>query len=155
MTRAETRNRWDSYVERLADEMRAGSDRMVDALRGGPRPPGTVRLPQREQLRQYVLVAQLPEQLTPEEAEEADRIWQTRLADRTRAEIAEYVVAMEKLRIRTVGHVPMPLPMPLPAPEPTEDAGAEAVPFEPEVPQVAGALDSIDALDGEEKAWQP
>lgn len=108
-------NRHDRLRDRLAEAMLAGSDALAEQIRGGKAPPGKVKLRPAEQLRQYLLLAQPVESLMPEEAKEADGYWQ-RFASRSRAEVAEWVLAMEKLRVRMVEGAPRPFRWEMPNP---------------------------------------
>lgn len=96
-------NRWDRLRDRIAEQAVATSDTMIDKIKGGSTPPGKKRMDPDKAMHDYLLLAQPPAMLTPELAAEADALWQKKFAGRTRAEIAQWCLDMERKRLQRAG----------------------------------------------------
>lgn len=87
-------NRWQRIANTVAEKARAESDGLAEKIRGGTAPPFQSRLPRREQVRQFLLLARPPQTLLPVEAQEAEQIWQEQFAGQSRADLARWSSAM-------------------------------------------------------------
>jgi hypothetical protein len=96
-------NRWDKLRDRIAERAIATSDTMVDKIKGGSTPPGKKRMDPDRAMHDYLLLAQPPTMLTPELAAEADALWQKKFAGKSRADIAEWCIDMERKRLQRAG----------------------------------------------------
>lgn len=98
-------NRWDIRAEHLAARAIAKSDAMVDSLRGGSNPPGKRKLSNQEKVRRFLLFARPMETLTQDEAMEAEALWSEMFPSGNRADVAEFALDAERLRLQQVGEL--------------------------------------------------
>jgi hypothetical protein len=102
-------NRWDRLRDRIAEAARAQADAIAPSLQGGSTPPGKRKTDRNELLRRYLLLARPIETLTPEEAIEADQLWQQHFADKSRAEVAAFCLEGERIRQQVLARQGAPL----------------------------------------------
>lgn len=97
-------NAYTKIINALADRVRTmAKEELPPKIRGGDVPPGKKRVPRERQLADYLLACQLDETLLPEQLERKQEIAAKFIQGKERWQVAEWCLAMEKLRVQQAG----------------------------------------------------